>query len=553
MTTGDLERFVQRFWEGQSSKEWEHYIQNVDLNSHYGARTDRVFWEGGKGTLCNSPTAHNFPSEMMHGKRVLGKEGLRVTQMRELPVTIYTGELFGKNGATVVPDDVSYLPAIWCFCSSPEYNRVVRKIDQKLNVTNATLAKVPFDLDHWTVVAEKSYPNGLPEPYTDDPTQWIFHGHPCGSVVWEEDTKRTAHAPLRIDATVLQVAVARLLGYRWPAEHDSAMRLAKEARAWVERSSQLARFADVDGIVCLSPVGGAPAAADRLRHLLATAYGAAWSFATEKQLLAAAAAAAGDPPAGSLDVWLRDRFFAEHCRLFQQRPLVWHVWDGERDGFHALVNYHRLAGPDGEGRRTLEALTYRHLGDWIARRKADLEQGVDGADGRLAAALDLRGRLEKIAAGEPPCDLFVRWRPLHEQPVGWEPDIDDGVRINIRPFMSAELTRRGRAGAGVLRAKPKIAWRKDRGKEALSWPRRGWKPPERHDDEDADAEIDDDRELRPREDYPWFWGCPGDGTSAERTDFPGGADFDGNRWNDLHYTNAAKRAARSRAQATPAP
>ena len=131
------------------------------------------------------------------------------------------------------------------------------------------------------------------------------------------------------------------------------------------------------------------------------------------------------------------------------------------------------------------------------------------------------------------------------QPIGWEPDVNDGVRINIRPFMSAELTRGGRAGAGVLRAKPKIAWNKDRGKEALK-PRKRWKPPWLDEDDDGDADVDKDRELRPREHYPWFWGCPGDGTRVERTDFPGGPDFDGNRWNDLHYTVAAKRAARER-------
>jgi hypothetical protein len=32
------------------------------------------------------------------------------------------------------------------------------------------------------------------------------------------------------------------------------------------------------------------------------------------------------------------------------------IWDGRRDGFHAFVNYHRLAAPNGEGRRTLEKL-----------------------------------------------------------------------------------------------------------------------------------------------------------------------------------------------------
>ena len=43
-------------------------------------------------------------------------------------------------------------------------------------------------------------------------------------------------------------------------------------------------------------------------------------------------------------------FFAHHCELFHQRPFIWHIWDGRRDGFHALVNYHRLAAPKGEGR-----------------------------------------------------------------------------------------------------------------------------------------------------------------------------------------------------------
>jgi hypothetical protein len=37
----------------------------------------------------------------------------------------------------------------------------------------------------------------------------------------------------------LQVAVARRLGYRWPAESDRSMELSDNARAWVERSTAL--------------------------------------------------------------------------------------------------------------------------------------------------------------------------------------------------------------------------------------------------------------------------------------------------------------------------
>ncbi|OFV84033.1 MAG: hypothetical protein A2W26_01140 [Acidobacteria bacterium RBG_16_64_8] len=97
--------------------------------------------------------------------------------------------------------------------------------------------------------------------------------------------------------------------------------------------------------------------------------------------------------------------------------------------------------------------------------------------------------------------------------------MNDGVRLNIRPFLSASLRKGGRAGASILRWKPNIHWRKDRGEEPKS--------------------------IRPVADYPWFWSCPGSGSDDDRTDFTGGPEFDGNRWNDLHYTIAAKQAARA--------
>ena len=58
--------------------------------------------------------------------------------------------------------------------------------------------------------------NGLPMPYSDDPTQWLFHSHPVPS------------------ERPLQVAIARLLGYRWPAETDEEMELAPEVPAAID-------------------------------------------------------------------------------------------------------------------------------------------------------------------------------------------------------------------------------------------------------------------------------------------------------------------------------
>lgn len=460
--SGDGPRFILYHWELSSiSTGWELFGTTVDKTLPYAGNTQIFLWEDGKGRLADYQAelarTQYASGGWKQGWQAWGTNGIRVSQMRVLPVTLHCGPHFDNNSATIVPASSTDLPAIWCFCSSPEYNEAVRRIDQKLNVTNATLVKVPFNIDYWSEVAAKKYPNGLPKPYSNDPAQWMFHGHPCGSVVWDEEQKWIADGTLRTDETVLQVVVARLLGYRWPAELDADMELADEQREWVKRCEALLPFADEDGIVCIPPVRGEASATDRLLNLLAAAYGEAWSTDVLAELLKNA-----DHAGKTLEIWLRDKFFTQHCKLFQHRPFIWHIWDGLPDGFAALVNYHKL------DRKNLETLIYTYLGDWISRQKQDQASGVDGAEERLAAAESLKKKLEQILEGEAPYDIFVRWKPIEQQPIGWDPDLNDGVRLNIRPFMTVGDVKK--KGAGTLRDKPNIKWTKDRGKDVESAP-----------------------------------------------------------------------------------
>jgi len=322
-----------------------------------------------------------------------------------------------------------------------------------------------------------------------DLTQWLFSGHP------------------RKSSQPLQAAVARLLGYRWPRQLGSSLTDCPSLDA-----DGLEGFSDKDGIICLIALKGEAAGEQRLNSLLADVFGTDWSASVLSGLLSKVGFVGK-----TLGDWLRDGFFQQHCELFHQRPFIWHVWDGRHDGFHALVNYHRLAAPNGDGRRTLEKLIYSYLGDWIDRQRADQIAGVEGADARLVHAEHLRAELINILEGEPPYDIFVRWKPLSQQPLGWDPDINDGVRINIRPFMMARPLNSRSANACILRTTPKIKWDKDRGKEPTS----------------------------DKADYPWFWSW--DGATAN---FAGVTAFDGNRWNDLHYGRAVKQAARDRNSAS---
>src|SRR5262249_40361788 len=132
---------------------WEPFIQNVDKTVLFGGRFDIILWENDSGRLRACPSAHNFPARIMNGRQILGKAGIRITQMQDLACTLYSGEIFGKNAATVVPHDLDHLAAVWCFCTSKDFAVAVRRIDQALKVTNATIAKVPFDLAHWQKVA----------------------------------------------------------------------------------------------------------------------------------------------------------------------------------------------------------------------------------------------------------------------------------------------------------------------------------------------------------------------------------------------------------------
>ncbi len=462
--TGDDGRFRRNWWEPPCfDRRWRLFQGTPEADGFAGGMRYALDW---------SDDGREFAR--LQGTAAWGKRGVVVKLMGDFTFSLYHGELFDSNVTAIVPRKDVLVEPVWAFCLSSIFRKELSVLEDGIKVNNATVVKVPFDLAHWQKVAAEKYPHGLPEPESDDPTQWLFHGHPCEA---EEDT-------------MLQVAVARLLGYRWPAELDDKMCLSTRARSLVKQCGELAKFVDNDGIVCIPAVRGEEPAAERLLRLLATC---------------------DIEPGVDLDDWLRNGFFEEHCKLFHDRPFVWHIWDGrKRDGFHALVNYHKLCEGNGKGRRLLENLTYAYLGEWITRQKDDVKRGEGGAEDRLAAALELQKRLEAILSGEPPFDIFIRWKPLAEQPIGWEPDINDGVRLNIRPFMASDIPG-GKTSAGILRYKPNIKWTKDRGKEP----------------------------LRPKSEYPWFWSW-----DEKTVDFKGGKSFDGNRWNDCHYTNKVKQAAR---------
>jgi hypothetical protein len=480
-STGDNDRFLRSFPEVSSFTTWLPYCRPGFADSEYCDSSLVMLWEEGRGDLAVSSQARIQNTHLWH------RRGILIGRVRGITATLFIGGCFSKGGVLACARDETDLPAVYAFLRSREYENLIRTIDPRVSAATSVTTDVPCEIEHWRSVAARLYPNGLPLPYSGDPTQLWFAGHP-----------RDSKYPL-------QVAVARLLGYRWPRQTGASLMDCPAIG-----NDGLEPFAEQEGIVCLHALKGHQSAEERLKELLAAAYGSEWSTATIPELLKQTCATSTN-----LEDWLRDEFFEQHCERFHQRPFIWHISDGLNNGFHALVNYHKLTGPNGEGRRTLDNLTYRYLGDWIQRKQNEETRNVAGAAAQLAAAEHLQKQLIKIIEGEAPYDIFVRWKPLHEQPIGWEPDPNDGVRLNIRPFMLAKPYNAKGKNSCILRFTPKtIRWdNADRGKE----------------------------QVRSKDDFPWLYGW--DGMSD---DFVGGAKFDGNRWNGLHYSVSFKGAVREK-------
>lgn len=278
--SGDSSRFQRRMWElPRLDSSWAFQQGSIPHTQHFGGRDGVFLWEQGEGVFQDfvvERLGESGTAAWVRGEQAWGRTGVVVRIMGELPVTRFTGELFDNNVAVVVVRTPEELPALWAFCESSEYNLAVRALNQKVSVTDESFVHVPFNLEHWQKVAAERYPNGLPKPHSDDPTQWLFNGHPKGS-----------DAPL-------QVAVARLLGYRWPRQTGSEF---PDCPAL--GPDGLESHGDADGIVCLPPINREQPAADRPR----TGCGGCWRRPSATNGTAGRSGRCSPPPGPSRTTW----------------------------------------------------------------------------------------------------------------------------------------------------------------------------------------------------------------------------------------------------------
>jgi hypothetical protein len=242
------------------------------------------------------------------------------------------------------------------------------------------------------------------------------------------------------------VMILRMLGYQWPKQ--------------VEVGEPLPEWADDDGIIPLTEGLGEPTLLDRVRERFGADFGEEKEASTEAEF--------SNIVGKSLERWLEEDFFARHAKQFKKRPIAWHIVSDpssvnheagqggkgkkkrgkkkQKPAFSVMIHYHCFVDGD-KGYGKLLLLKNKYLEKLMSQTRSELESlrgksddpeafdRMADLDRKLVELEDFRGKLERIQEGKDrESRVFVRWKSAEEQPRGWRPDINDGVKINIAPW-----------------------------------------------------------------------------------------------------------------------
>ena len=147
------------------------------------------------------------------------------------------------------------------------------------------------------------------------------------------------------------------------------------------------------------------------------------------KFIAAALGGKGTPREIIRNYFLND-FFADHCKIYQKRPIYWLFDSGKKNGFKALVYMHRYQ-PD-----TIARIRTEYVHEMQARYATaieDVEKNILTADNKT------RVRLTKQLAHFKDQDIELR---AYEEKVHYladqmiSIDLDDGVKTNYAKFES---------------------------------------------------------------------------------------------------------------------
>lgn len=211
---------------------------------------------------------------------------------------------------------------------------------------------------------------------------------------------------------------------------------------------------DPDGIVPFETLGDDTSLIERIRAELRSAFGVDDSSQIETEIAnELKKQVKGYRRANGIAEWLENVFFEYHASLYDSRPIVWHISSaqlGAPAAFNVLVDYLKFDA------NRMAKLRGRYLAE--ARARFRREAALASKENRTDARIEWEARLEEATAldrklqrveegvhegpdGGGDFRILTPWKTSEQRPRGWNPDLNDGVLVNIAPLQKAGVLR----------------------------------------------------------------------------------------------------------------
>ncbi len=246
----------------------------------------------------------------------------------------------------------------------------------------------------------------------------------------------------------------------WPQMERKTVEQKRMEHVWRLLSYAAKRVveADEDGIVPFAPLSGETSLLDRVHQELAQLFPEQDVNQVEVEITnELKRKVKGYKRASSIGEWLDNVYFDYHVALYKKRPIIWHIASSQGSSpfaFGALCHYHKL------DRNRMAKLRASYLRDTIEafRREAALA----GQEGRAEDRVEWQAKLEEAQAfdrqlqavqeghregaegGDRDYRILTPWKSPEDRPNGWDPDLDDGVKVNIEPLQKTGVLRIGK-------------------------------------------------------------------------------------------------------------
>ena len=500
LNTTEIDRFVRQRWElggDVTRRQWVTFAKGGDFCRFY-TNWDLVFDWTNDGAEYKQVVASKYgsASRFVKSEDDYFKEGITWVQTTNLGINARvlpnTG-IFGVASPTFFPSDPKQQFFLLGIMNSVVFDALARCVATRNWGATAigTLPTPPLSREPSASIARHAEDIHSAKADWDCGNEissnfsrpWMLHGSwfdaddPISrrlSALAKHEQKEEARI-VRLYATIndevyklydipdsTRVVIEETLGERppevlWPQMERKTAEQKRMEHVWRLLSYVVKRVveADEDGVVPFAPLSGETGLLDRVHQELATLFPAQDVNQAEVEIAnELKRKVKGYKRTASIGEWLENVYFDYHAALYKKRPVIWHIASsqgGAPFAFGALCHYHKF------DKNRMAKLRSSYLRDAIEtfRREAALA----GREGRTDERIELQARLEAAQAldgklqavqegrregpegGNRDYRILTPWKSADERPTGWDPDVDDGVKVNIAALQKAGVLR----------------------------------------------------------------------------------------------------------------